>query len=212
MLGMTWARGAIFYGSDTGKALLKEKGVNPALAQTIPPLIIGTFVQVVNMPLVRATITIQNPSSDLTSVRQALVYIYKTRGISGLWHGVSAGILKTVPKYITAVAVKDIMEEKLPHADPHDKSAQMYRSAFKSISAGVAGAVLTNPLDVLRNEMFKTDLGLLTTCRNLLKQEGWAFMSRGMTSNMTAVAIPIAVTIFTTDILIGIKHNKPYSH
>ena len=212
MLGMTWARGAIFYGSDTGKAMLKENGVNTALAQTIPPLIIGTFVQVVNMPLVRATITIQNPSSDLTSVRQALIFLYNTRGISGLWHGVSAGILKTVPKYITAVAVKDIMEEKLPHADPNDKSAQMYRSALKSISAGVAGAVLTNPLDVLRNEMFKTDLGLVTTFRNLLKEEGWGFMGRGMTSNMTAVAIPIAVTIFMTDILIGLKHNAPFSH
>jgi len=212
MLGMTWARGAIFYGSDTSKAKLKEYGCNAALAQTLPPLVIGTFVQVVNMPLVRATITIQNPSSELTSVRQALIYIYKTRGLSGLWHGVSAGILKTVPKYITAVAVKDIMEEKLPHADPNDKSAQMYRSAIKSISAGVAGAVLTNPLDVLRNEMFKTDFGLVKTFRKLLKDEGWAFMGRGMTSNMTAVAIPIAVTIFMTDILIGLKHNTPFSH
>ena len=212
MLGMTWARGAIFYGSDTGKAILKENGVNAALAQTLPPLVIGTFVQVVNMPLVRATITIQNPSSELTSVTQALIYLYNTRGIAGLWHGVSAGILKTVPKYITAVAVKDIMEEKLPHADPKDKTAQMYRSAIKSISAGIAGAVLTNPLDVLRNEMFKTDLGLTTTFRKLLKDEGWAFMGRGMTSNMTAVAIPIAVTIFMTDIFIGLKHNTPFSH
>ena len=31
------------------------------------------------------------------------------------------------------------------------------RSAVKSVAAGVAGAALTNPLDVIRNEMFKTD-------------------------------------------------------
>lgn len=115
---MTWARGAIFYGSDLGKAALKKAGVYGPLAQTIPPLIVGTFVQVVNMPLVRATITIQNPSSELGSVSEALVHIYKTRGVAGLWHGVSAGIAKTVPKYITAVAVKDYFEEKLPEV-PH---------------------------------------------------------------------------------------------
>jgi hypothetical protein len=46
------------------------------------------------MPLVRATITIQNPSCELKSTTEAISHIYKTRGLSGLWHGVSAGILK----------------------------------------------------------------------------------------------------------------------
>lgn len=106
MFGMTWARGAIFYCSDTGKDLLNSLGVNPAISQTLPPLLIGTFVQFVNMPLVRATVTIQDPSSTLTSTASAISHIYKTRGMTGLWHGVSAGVLKTVPKYITAVVVK----------------------------------------------------------------------------------------------------------
>ena len=39
----------------------------------------------------------------------------------GLWHGVSAGILKTVPKYVTAIVVKDFMEDNLPHCDSLDK-------------------------------------------------------------------------------------------
>ena len=152
MVGMTWARAAIFFGSDVGKDYLKEKGMPGAIAQTMPPLVLGTLVQIANMPLVRATITIQNPSSELSTVREALVHIYRTKGMGGLWHGVSAGILKTVPKYITAVAVKDYMEDKLPRADPSDKQANMTRSAIKSVTAGVAGAILTNPLDVLRNE------------------------------------------------------------
>lgn len=208
MFGMTWARGAIFYGSDLGKSFLKDIGVNSILCQTLPPFCIGTIVQIVNMPLVRATITIQNPSSEFNSVSTALVNIYKTRGISGLWHGTSAGILKTVPKYITAVAVKDLMEEKLPHVPNDDKQGILIRSAIKSTAAGIAGAVLTNPLDVLRNEMFKTDLPLIKTFKNLLKEEGWAFMGRGVASNTTAVAIPIAITIFMTDILLGMKYKE----
>ena len=62
------------------------------------------------------------------------------------------GVLKTVPKYITAVLVKDWMEDYLPPADKNDHSATLKRSAIKSVSAGVVGAALTNPLDVLRNE------------------------------------------------------------
>lgn len=203
MFGMTWARGAIFYGSQAGKDSMKESGYSKSSCQLVPPLIISTLVQFLNMPLVRATITIQNPSSELHSVRQALVYIYNTRGISGLWHGVSAGVLKTVPKYVVAVAVKDLLEEQLPREPEgsRTKQGEMSRSAVKSISAGLAGAILTNPLDVLRNEMFKTDLALGATYKKLMKEEGAAFMFRGMASNCTAVAIPIAITIFVTDML-----------
>lgn len=207
MFGMTWARAAIFFGSDVGKDYMKRLGYNAALCQTVPAFLIGSFVQVANMPLVRATITIQDPTCKLTSVRAALVHIYSTKGVSGLWHGVSAGIMKTVPKYITAVAVKDYMEEVLPMAEHGDKNAAMLRSGIKSVTAGVAGAVLTNPLDVLRNEMFKTDLGLKDSLNKLMKEQGWRFMARGITSNTTAVAVPIAVTIFMTDMMMTWKYN-----
>jgi len=207
MFGMTWARGAIFYGSDYGKAYMRHHGVHPAISQALSPLIIGTIVQIVNMPLVRATITIQDPACQQTSTMSALVHIFKTRGFDGLWHGVSAGILKTVPKYVCAVAVKDYLEDNLPQADRNDKSAHMLRSAIKSVAAGVSGAVLTNPLDVLRNEMFKTDLSLVKTYQKLMQESGWAFMARGLASNTTAVAMPIAMTIFFTDALIEWKRG-----
>lgn len=202
MFGMTWARGFIFYGSDKGKHWLHEKGVSGPLAQTIPPLVISTFVQVANMPLVRSTVTIQDPSSNFNTVRASLVHIYQTRGVDGLFHGLSAGILKTVPKYITAVVVKDYMEDNLPEPSyfGQGKTGVLTRSGVKAVAAGLAGAVLTNPLDVLRNEMFKTDLGLSATYRKLMTEQGLAFMFRGMAPNCTAVAIPIAVTIFFTDV------------
>jgi len=207
MIGMTWARGAIFYFSDSGKQMMLDQGMNYNLATAVPPMVIGTLVQIINMPIVRGTITIQDPTCQMKNVREACMHIYKTRGVAGLWHGVSAGILKTVPKYVTAVAVKDYMEAHLPQADPHNKNQVTIRSAVKSIAAGIAGAALTNPLDVLRNEMFKTDMGLVSTFKTLLKTEGWMFMARGMAPNVTAVAIPIAITIFTTDILKSIKHG-----
>lgn len=147
--GMTWARAAIFWGSDAGKAWLlqqQQPQVPLAVATLLPPLLVSTAVQCVNMPLVRATITLQNPSSHLPHVPAALSHIASTHGVSGLWHGTSAGILKTVPKYCTAVVVKDVLEDfLLAPVDPTSNTAhtdRLWRSATKSVAAGVAGAAL----------------------------------------------------------------------
>lgn len=212
--GMTWARAAIFWGSDYGKqVLLQRYGCSEAVAVVAPVLVLSTFVQVVNQPIIRATITLQNPAASpvLPNVTAAVRHIYKHHGLAGLWHGTSAGILKTVPKYCTAVAVKDAMDEWLPQADPASptyKQDLLLRSAAKSASAGIAGAVLTNPLDVIRNEMFKTNLSLMETVRQLRMQTGYGFLTRGLGKNMLAVAIPVACTIFLTDVFIQMSKQR----
>lgn len=145
VLGMTWARASIFWGSDAGKVVLQEAGYSEAVSTVVPPLVLSTLVQCVNMPLVRATITIQDPKSSLPHVGAAMRHIFKEHGLGGLWHGTSAGILKTVPKYCTAVVVKDVMEDWLTPADPSSptyNSDRLWRSACKSAIAGVAGAAL----------------------------------------------------------------------
>jgi len=97
------------------------------------------------------------------------------------------------------------MESILPLVDktsPSYESDQLWRSAFKSAAAGVAGAALTNPLDVIRNEMFKTNKSLIETVKLLYHEMGWRFINRGMGKNLVAVSIPLASTIFFTDALI----------
>lgn len=205
--GMTWARAAIFWGSDFGRdQMRKSMGITDIRATVIPPLVVSTLVQCVNQPIVRASITLQNPESGLSNTMQSIRHIYHNHGLGGLWHGTSAGILKTVPKYCTAVLVKDFMEQRLPQVE--DPSSPTYdrdrllRSAAKSATAGVAGAALTNPLDVIRNEMFKTNDSLLATIRRLVNETGYGFATRGMAKNLVAVAIPVGCTIFFTDALI----------
>lgn len=207
--GMTWARAAIFWGSEIGKETIRETfpTINPAVYTLFPPLVVSTFVQCVNQPVVRASITLQNPQSDLPNTQSALRFIYRENGIKGLWHGTSAGILKTVPKYCTAILVKDLMEHFLPKPNPtgsdHYDKTLLVRAAVKSSTAGLAGAALTNPLDVIRNEMFKTNKGLMSSVSGLKEEYGgWKWMGRGMGKNLIAVSIPVACTIFFTDILI----------
>ena len=182
-MGMSWARAAIFYGSDRGKEILVSMGVSDTTATILPPLFVSTAVQCVNMPLVRSTILLQNPESNVPNIRESLRQIYTNHGLGGLWHGTSAGILKTVPKYCTAIFVKDYMERALPAVDPESPTRdrdRLLHSAIKSSAAGVAGAVLTNPLDVIRNEMFKTNLGLFDAIRSLHSELGLGFLIRGM--------------------------------
>ena len=90
MAGMTWARAAIFHGSDRGRQALQEAGVGHTLSVTAPPLVVSTFVQVVNMPLIRSSIMLQNPTATQTSVLQMSQHIIKTRGFFGLWHGLKS--------------------------------------------------------------------------------------------------------------------------
>ena len=210
-MGMSWARAAIFYGSDRGKEILVSMGVSDTTATILPPLFVSTAVQCVNMPLVRSTILLQNPESNVPNIRESLRQIYTNHGVGGLWHGTSAGILKTVPKYCTAIFVKDYMERALPAVDPESPTRdrdRLLHSAIKSSAAGVAGAVLTNPLDVIRNEMFKTNLGLCDAIRSLHSELGLGFLIRGMSKNIVAVSIPVASTIFFTDVFIEFTDSR----
>lgn len=212
VLGMTWARAAIFWGSDRGREYLVQNDVcGEGWAMVLPPLVFSTLVQCVNMPIVRASITLQNPESGLPNTLASVRYIYEKHGLQGLWHGTSAGILKTVPKYCTAIVIKDYMEESLPKADPSSptyNSDRLWRSAIKSATAGVAGAALTNPLDVIRNEMFKTNKSFVETVRLLHNELGYSFLSRGLGKNMIAVAVPVGCTIFFTDALIQLSSRR----
>jgi hypothetical protein len=212
VFGMTWARAAIFWGSDRGKEyLLQNQICGETLAMVLPPLVVSSLVQCINMPIVRASITLQNPESALPNTMASIKHIYERHGLQGLWHGTSAGILKTVPKYCTAIVVKDYMEGYLPQADPSSptyESDRLWRSATKSACAGVAGAALTNPLDVIRNEMFKTNKSLSETVRLLHEELGYKFLTRGLGKNMIAVAIPVGCTIFFTDALIQYSQER----
>jgi len=210
ILGMTWARAAIFWGSDRGKEIINDTfpHLHPALATLFPPLFVSIFVQCINQPVIRASITLQDPQSNLPNIRASIKQIHSENGVKGLWHGTSAGILKTVPKYCTAIAIKDYIESYLFPANPLNplspnySSEKLWRSAYKSAAAGVAGAALTNPLDVIRNEMFKTNMPLRDTVQFLHRELGWKFIFRGMGKNLVAVSIPVASTIFFTDFFI----------
>jgi len=201
--GMTWARAAIFYGSDTGSRALKAQGYHQGVASTVPSLAMSVFAQTANQPFVRSSIMLQNPSEELARRTfpniSMLQHLAQTKGIGSWFTGLDAAILKTAPKYMVAVLIKDYMGQWLAPVDPKDKAATLFKSAKVAMTAGVAGAVLTNPLDVVRNEMFKTEEKMVACMARMSKETGFQWLGRGMQKNYIAVALPIASTIFLTD-------------
>jgi hypothetical protein len=114
VLGMTWARAAIFWGSDRGKEIMLDRGVAPGLATVVPPWSFQLEFNASTCRLFEPTITIQNPQSNIPNVWESLKHIYlHNGGVSGLWHGTSAGILKTVPKYCTAIVIEGLDGRRL---------------------------------------------------------------------------------------------------
>ena len=83
------ARAAIFWGSDRGKELLDNSFplIRPIISTIVPPLFLSIGIQCVNQPIVRASITLQNPESDLPNIRRSVQSIYNNHGLKGLWHG-----------------------------------------------------------------------------------------------------------------------------
>lgn len=201
--GMTWARAAIFYGSDKGSRWMKAQGYGQGVASTVPSLVMSVVAQTVNQPVVRSSIMLQNPAEELsrrTFPNLAMLrHLAQTKGFGSWFTGLDAAILKTAPKYMVAVVIKDSMGQWLAPVDPRDRSAKLLKSAKVAVTAGVAGAALTNPLDVLRNEMFKTEERMVACARRFCSETGAGWLFRGMQKNMIAVALPIASTIFLTD-------------
>lgn len=208
--GMTWARATIFFGSDEGARCLRRRGWNSAAATALPPVLISAYVQIANQPFVRSSIMLQgDPQVRFAATSRlpnlaVLRHLHRTRGASAWWLGTGVGLSRTVPKYVAAIAAKDAMEKWLPLVgDDSSQAAASLRSVAKSVTAGTAGAVLTNPLDVLQNEMFKTEEGVSTCFRRLCREEGARWPLRGCRQNVMASAVPIAATIFLTDTFIS---------
>merc|ERR1740138_1625898 len=201
--GMTWARAAIFYGSDTGSRYMKSQGYSTGLAATVPSLLMSAFAQTANQPFVRSSIMLQNPGEELAKRAMPniamLQHLAATKGMGSWFKGLDAAILKTAPKYMVAVVIKDYMGNYLAPVDPQDRTATLIKSGKVAVTAGVAGAVLTNPLDVVRNEMFKTEESMVACAKRMTEESGLKWFLRGMQKNYVAVALPIASTIFLTD-------------
>mmetsp|Transcript_72347 Transcript_72347/g.189604 ORF Transcript_72347/g.189604 Transcript_72347/m.189604 type:complete len:281 (+) Transcript_72347:118-960(+) len=205
VVGMTWGRAAIFFGSEQGAQWLRRHGYGSTTATCLPPLFMSAYVQIASQPFVRSSVMLQgDPQVRFASTSRmpnvaVLHHLWRTRGASSWFLGVGVSLTRTVPKYVTAFVIKDLMDGVLEPVDASDRASMALRSAKKAIAAGAVGATLTNPLDVVQSQMFRTEESFSSTVRRLCREEGFGWTVRGIQRNAVASAVPIAMTIFLTD-------------
>lgn len=203
--GRTWAQALIFFGSDKGSTWLRRQGWSSATSSVLPTLLISAYVQVANQPFVRSSVMLQGDPQvrfahqSPSPILAVLQYLWRTEGVKALWLGTGVSIVRTVPKYVTAVTAKDKMEEFL--APANDMQGAVLRSIKKSLAASAVGSMVTNPLDVAQNEMYQTGERFASTVKRLQREEGSRWMFRGCGKSVVASAMPLALTIFLTDTL-----------
>ena len=91
------------------------------------------------------------------------------------------------------------------------QAAEIINSSHRSVEQRVLptiGKIDEQLAKDLENEMFKFEESFGQTVTRLLRTEGWSFCLRGMQRNLVAVAVPIAMTIFLTDSLIEMLHER----
>lgn len=225
LFGMTWSRGTIFYGSDFGKQYMKDNGFSGPITSIIPPLVVSAVVQVLNTPLLFGTIALQNPHTIENSVLDYVENIVKEYGYRGLFGGAIPGIIRNSPKYAAIVAINDYLDEELPlllrsyfpdiarDGTLADGSSRLEITtlAVKSVAAGVGGAVLTNPIDVIHGECLR--LGSSNPVRavgSLLQTQGPLFFARGVLGSVVSVALPVSITIYVSDVMKKWKYAEEF--
>ena len=192
--GMTWARAFILYAGDAAQT--HDSLLVGASATTVA----SVFVQLVNQPLIRASITLQNPEAQTSGLGGTLLDIWQRQGVAGLWRGTSMGLAKTVPKYTSSVLIKHSVERNAAYVEV-ERHSPVTALAVKGIVAGVGGAALTNPMDVVRNQMFKTDQRCLECLAALRTTHGSSWMWRGVGANAFSAGLPVALAVFAIDLI-----------
>ena len=99
------------------------------------------------MPLIRTSIISQDPSS--TSIRASVKRVVTEEGVLGLWRGTTAGMMKTVPKYCTAVVVKDYIQKRY---NPKREGREVTEWEVYTFMVGKAGEK-----EVTQNTFLKRD-------------------------------------------------------
>ena len=163
--GMTWARAVIFYGSDRGAAALRAAGARDPLLTTLPRPPSSSSARRVQLDATsRSCAAGHDPGPPRARTRACPRRCARSTARAGS-RGCGAARRRACSRRCPSTARRSRSRNSWStgcRARARGGRARALRGARalggRSCAAALAGAVLTNPLDVIRNEMFKTDL------------------------------------------------------
>ncbi|RWS14731.1 mitochondrial coenzyme A transporter SLC25A42-like protein, partial [Dinothrombium tinctorium] len=175
--------------------------------------IAGAVAKTVIAPLDRTKINFQirNQAFSFREAYRFLVRSYREMGLTSLWRGNSATMVRVVP--FAAIQYSSHEQFKhLLHVETNDqKKEHPLRSFVAGSLAGIVSTTLTYPLDMARARMAVTQKEIYTNICQVFKktmnQEGFLALYRGYVPTILGVVPYAGTSFFTYETLKTIHHE-----
>lgn len=182
------ASSAVYFGTcEFGKSVLSRLPSYPPLL--IPPTA-GAMGNIASSAImVPKELITQRMQSGAMSGRswQVLVKILQTDGVLGLYSGYAATLLRNLPAGVMSYSSFEYLKAAVL-SKTGKANLEPVESVFCGAMAGAISASLTTPLDVVKTRLMtqlqgdarSRMLGVSATVAQILKEEGWVGLTRGM--------------------------------
>jgi len=164
--------------------------------------IAGGLAKTCIAPLDRTKIHFQIHDAKF-SVKGALIFLsntYKQNGITALWRGNSATMIRILP-YAALQYCSHEQFKALLKVDTNERKKDRKAKSFLAGSlAGLVSSICTYPLDLARARMAVTNsdkIRLVDVFKNLVMKEGYIALYRGCLPSMIGIVPYAGATFFT---------------
>jgi len=195
------------------KAKFVKKSSNPAKYATIISLTSGGLARMVAVsvvsPLELIRTKMQSQKMPFTEVKKAVAVTLKVEGLTGLWKGVNASMLRDVPFSAIYFPLYEYLRPREPHSDDWSHFSNIFLASL--VSGSIAGTI-TMPADVIKTR-FQLGLGEtgikmtgIQVIKEIMSSQGYRGFFNGLTPRL--IKVPPACAIMMS----SYEYCKNYFH
>ena len=195
------------------KAKFVKKSSNPAKYATIISLTSGGLARMVAVsvvsPLELIRTKMQSQKMPFTEVKKAVAVTLKVEGLTGLWKGVNASMLRDVPFSAIYFPLYEYLRPREPHSDDWSHFSNIFLASL--VSGSIAGTI-TMPADVIKTrfQLGLGETGIRMTGTQVIKEimsnQGYRGFFNGLTPRL--IKVPPACAIMMS----SYEYCKNYFH
>lgn len=149
--------------------------------------------------------TIDPAKSKFRTTLDIGLFIYKTDGMRGFYRGYFASICTYVPNSALWWTFYHFYQDEMNKILP-DHVSRLLIQCVAGTLGGFTTTLITNPMDIIRARLqVQRTNSMLTTSRNLWKEEGIRIFSKGLSARL------IQSTMFSFSIILGYETIKRIS-
>lgn len=200
------------------KAKIVKSSSNPAKYATMISLTSGGLARMVAVavvsPLELIRTKMQAQKMAFTEVKTAVAVTLKVEGLTGLWKGVGATLLRDVPFSAVYWPCYEYLRPREPHSDDWSHFSHIF---LASLVSGSAAGTVTMPADVIKTrfqlELGETGIRMTTTqvIKEILSNQGYRGFFNGLVPRLLKVSPACAIMMSSYEYCKNYFHTRVQS-